>query len=192
MHMEANYILKIHSQKIIEIDRVNLAWAFWYSVNNSFMNKVSGSSGMKYSNDQGSSHSESLNNYKKYFDEKFVRRIEHSFIENDDAIKILRSRNVKDAFHYQDPPYINTYQGHYAGYAEEEYLKLLNFNQEECRGKFLLSSYNSDMLQDYIERNGWNKMEISKRLQASNKRNIGKVEVLVWNYNHNEQKKLEL
>jgi DNA adenine methylase len=120
---------------------------------------------------------------KRDFIKEYARRIENAHIENDDALKILRSRNVSGAFHYIDPPYFNADQGHYKGYSEEEFVLLLDFLQNECKGKFLLSNYWSDVLGAYIDRNKWNFKSITVRLQAPRKSGKAKQEILVWNYN---------
>lgn len=120
--------------------------------------------------------------------EELVRRIEHAHIECDDALKILNSRNVENAFHYIDPPYPNADQGHYRGYGFGEYENLLAF-MEKIKGKFLLSSYNSDLLNQYISKNGWYKKEIIHRIKAPRKSGPVKCEVLVWNYELNGHSK---
>lgn len=129
---------------------------------------------------------------KDNFTQHLVDRIQHAYIENDDAIKILRSRNVKKAFHYLDPPYPNTDQGHYAGYTFDDYKLLMDFLGTECKGKFLLSSYNSKMLDEYIAVHGWHKKEIDLKLSGSKSMNSRKgrenngkekrTQVLVSNY----------
>jgi hypothetical protein len=80
---------------------------------------------------------------------------------------------------------MNADQGHYRGYTQLEYEALLNWCATECKGKFLLSNYNSEILNDFIQANGWNKKEITIRLQAANTKYKlkEKTEVLVWNYN---------
>lgn len=170
-------------------DPVEKAWAAFYTLNMGFANKRS--SGMGYSNHQGTSCPDKWKNKKIRFSMDLQKRIDHAFIENDDALKILRSRNVAKSFHYIDPPYFNADQGHYKGYTETDFVDLLNFLQNECKGKFLLSNYNSPVLGEYIQRNGWHKKEIRIRLQAPKIRNRDKVEVLVWNYKLS-QTKLEL
>lgn len=167
---------------------LNLAWAFWICSNFSYSNKIGG--GIKYSNDQDTVVPMALRNKKKRFTEKLTKRIESAYIENEDALKILKSRNVKETFHYLDPPYPNADQGHYSGYTFDDLKLLLDFLQNECKGKFLLSNYNSDMLDAYIKRNGWYKKEITHKLKAPRKSGKVKTEVLVWNYNLENQQKL--
>jgi DNA adenine methylase len=110
-----------------------------------------------------------------------VSRIEHVQIENRDAIQVLQSRNARGFFHYIDPPYPNADQGHYKGYTFEDLDKLLAWC-EKCKGKFLLSNYNSKMLTEYIKRNGWNKEEFTFNNKGMRKNDLSRTEVLVWNY----------
>lgn len=177
IHQEALAIVK---GKVPAGD-VMRAWAFWFACNFSFGNKLGG--GIKYSNQQRCCVPETLASKKREFTDLLAARLEHAYIENDDAIKILCSRNVKKAFHYEDPPYMNADQGHYGGYTTEMFRELLEWNATECKGKFLLSNYPSDILTEYIQKYKWK----SKTVKHSSKHTKGgghkpKPEVLVWNY----------
>lgn len=178
---QAGAILKMNG----EASPVDKAWAFWMRTTFAFSNKIGG--GMKYSNDMSTSVPDTLVNKKNEFNKYIQKRIEHTYIENDDALKILRSRNVKKAFHYLDPPYFNADMGHYAGYTEENLEELLIFLSKECKGKFLLSNYASPLLDKYIKRNKWNEKRITTRLQAPKIKTRDKTETLVWNYNNTHQ-----
>ena len=135
---------------------------------------------------------ETLKKRKENFTELLVQRIESAYIENDDAVKILRSRNTVQAFHYVDPPYPNSDQGHYAGYTFDDYRLLLEFLANECKGKFLLSSYKSEMLDQFIIQYGWHKKEINLKLSGGMQTNARagrasrgithRTELLVSNY----------
>ena len=57
--------------------------------------------------------------------------------------------------------YYNANMGHYSDYCIEDYLKLLNL-LEVLKGKFVLSSYDSEYLQDYAKRNKWNITRLKK------------------------------
>ena len=124
---------------------------------------------------------------KSEFTDMLVNRIEGATIENRDALIILKSRNVPKAFHYIDSPYPNTDQGHYKGYTWEDYENLLK-SCETITGKFLISGYNSEMLDAYVTKNNWIKKEIDLPLTANNrgdkKNNKRKIEVLVRNYDN--------
>lgn len=179
IHKEALSIIKRfrNSKKL----NVKAAWAFWVCTNFAYSNKLGG--GYKYSNDMSVSVPETLAKRKSQFNEQLVKRIELTYIENDDAIKILRSRNVAKAFHYIDPPYFNADQGHYAGYTEEDFINLLDFLSKECVGRFLLSNYRSETLDKYVKENNWKYKEVTVRIKAPSKEVRDKTEVLVWNYN---------
>lgn len=72
--------------------------------------------------------------------------------------------------------------GHYDGYSEndfEELLKLLS----AIKGKFLLSSYPSKLLDIYIKENKWHTQQIEQRLTAAGaNKNLTKIEVITTNY----------
>lgn len=175
-----------HALKVIQnktpSDKTLLAWAFWYTCNFSYLNKIGG--GIKYSNHQSITPPQALKRKKELFTELLVYRIENAHIENRDALWILNSRNVVKAFHYEDPPYIGADMGHYKGYTMEEYINLLDWNSNKCKGKFILSNYRSEILTKYIHENNWNFKEIKIRLKNPRKSGPEKVEVLVWNFNH--------
>lgn len=180
----------IPSQNLTRAARVKLAWAFWVCTNFAYSNKIGG--GYKYSNHMSVAVPDTLAKRKTEFTEKLVERIQGAYIENDDALKILASRNVENAFHYIDPPYPNADQGHYPGYKWDRYEKLLQWCATDCKGKFLLSSYNSVMLDGYTKIYEWHKKEINHKLSGSKAMNarsgreskgkIQKTEVLISNY----------
>jgi DNA adenine methylase len=179
LHRKSLQILKCTQKN--RYNRIEKAWAFWYCSNFSFSCKIGG--GIKYSNDQDTTPPRHLTHKKKNFTREIVERIENAHIENEDALKILRSRNIHEAFHYLDPPYWNADQGHYKGYTIENFKELLDFLSLECKGKFILSNYKSEILDEYIIKNNWNVKSITTRLQAPRKSGKSKTELLVWNYN---------
>lgn len=188
MHTEAKQILKG------QIDcrcQVKKAWAFWYATNFSFCNKIGG--GYKYSNDMHTSIPLTLKIKKKEFTDLLVYRIESAYIENADAIKVLRSRNVAGAFHYVDPPYMNADQGHYKGYTEQDFTDLLDFLATECKGAWLLSNYPSAPLNEYAEKYGWNVKQIDHSSKhGPMQKHRKKLETLVWNYTAPAQRQMNL
>jgi len=98
---------------------------------------------------------------------------------------VISSRDSKTAFHYVDPPYIDVNQGHYSGYTRTDYKNLLE-TLSKVKGKFLLSSYPSDLLTEYTAKYGWYKKYVTKPLCASKSENgktrRQKTEVLTANY----------
>lgn len=165
--------------------RVTLAWAFWVCTNFAYSNKIGG--GYKYSNHMSVAVPDTLAKRKADFTDALAARIEHAYIENEDALKVLQSRNVEKAFHYIDPPYPNADQGHYTGYGYDQYENLLQWLATKCKGKFLLSSYNSEMLDGYTKIYDWYKKEITHRITGSKVANpsvnrSSRTEVLISNY----------
>jgi len=124
-------------------------------------------------------------NRKLQFDKRIFERLKLAQVENNDACTVIQSRDTEDAFHYVDPPYIDSNQGHYGGYSEKDYQNLLE-TLSKVKGKFLLSSYPSDILSKYGEANGWHTIRFEKPLTAQKavkgKPRARKVEVLTANY----------
>jgi len=161
-------------------NKLQQAWAFYIATNMGFA-----CSAKSWGYDKYSKRVKSFQNKKLRFDPSIAKRLEHTQIENNDALKVITSRDVDDAFHYVDPPYVNSNQGHYEGYTESDYVKLLN-TLSTIKGKFLLSSYPSETLDEYIQKNGWYSIRFEKPLSAQ-KAKAGqardrKIEVLTSNY----------
>ncbi len=70
--------------------------------------------------------------------------------------------------------------GHYNGYTKEDFKTLLK-TLLNIKGKFLLSSYPSEILNKYTLDNNWHQISIEQNVKVSN---IGKkkIEVLTANY----------
>lgn len=71
--------------------------------------------------------------------------------------------------------------GHYGGYTIQNFEALLQ-TLSEVKGKFLLSSYPSEILSKYTAEFGWHTIEVKQRVAVSSKGKT-KVEVLTANYN---------
>ncbi|WP_299676381.1 DNA adenine methylase [uncultured Dokdonia sp.] len=162
-------------------NKLQQAWAFYIATNMGFACNV-GSWGY----DKYGKRVKAFRNKKIAFDESVYKRLENTQVENNDACKVIASRDAVDAFHYIDPPYINSDQGLYEGYTENDYRNLLDM-LSSIKGKFLLSSYPSNILDEYIQKNGWYTKRFEKPLNASlgksgEARTSKKVEVLTANY----------
>jgi DNA adenine methylase len=179
-----------HAAKIVLgypklFDEVKRAWAIWTLANQSYASKLNGSWG--YDRKENRSVKQ-LQSKRTFFSIDYAERLEQVQIENRDALKIIDTWDSKDAFFYCDPPYINTNQGHYKGYTEEDFEKLLIL-LSKIKGKFLLSSYPSEMLTKYAKQNKWSIKKINMALAlASNpdSKVKRKIEVLTANFNINE------
>lgn len=161
-------------------DKIQQAWAFYIATNMGFSCLI-GSWGY----DKYGKRVKAFQNKKIAFNSNIFKRLANVQIENNDALKVIQSRDAEDAFHYVDPPYIDTHQGHYGGYTKEDYKKLLDV-LSIVKGKFLLSSYPSEILSKYISDNGWHTLVFDKPLSAqkavSGKPRKRKTEVLIANY----------
>jgi DNA adenine methylase len=116
--------------------------------------------------------------------EEYAKRLENTQIECKDAQYVIRSRDSAETFFYCDPPYFNSHLGHYRGYEEIDFEKLL-IQLSEIKGKFLLSSYPSELLAKYVKKHKWyqQKIEMTICLSANPKvKNKVKTEVLTANY----------
>lgn len=79
--------------------------------------------------------------------------------------------------------------GHYGGYTESDFMRLLD-KLSNVEGKFILSSYPSDILADSGSRNNRLTMNIDMTRSAGGGQ---KTEVLTMNYNsRNQYSQLEL
>ncbi len=156
------------------------AWAFYVGTNMGFACTV-GSWGF----DKYGKRTKSFINKKLAFDERITQRLASTTIECSDACAVIERFDSPEAFHYVDPPYINTHLGHYGGYTESNYQQLLE-TLSKIKGKFLLSSFPSELLEQYTKQNGWHTQTYTKSL-AAHKSEGGaskptKVEVLTANY----------
>ena len=156
------------------------AWAFWLLANQSYSAALDG--GWSYGN-KDSKCTTRVTNKRDNFTEEYAIRLQNAQIECCDAIRIINSRDSKDAFFYLDPPYYNANMGHYDGYTIEDFELLLK-TLSKIEGKFLLSSYPSDILTQYIKLNGWSSSKHSGfvRTGARQSKTVKKTEVLTANY----------
>lgn len=153
------------------------AWAFFVLTNVGFSGRI------------GSFGCYTLGTKAHWFEKKkaqirkdLAKRFEGVQIENTDALDILKLRDTKESFHYVDPPYIGSNCGHYRNYTEEDFKDLLK-TLSRLKGKFLLSSYPSEILREYTKRFSWYTKEVSQKVSASNvSKQKDKVEVLTANY----------
>lgn len=152
---------------------------FWVVTNQGFATKIG-----TWGYDRGK-RAHTIANKVEAFKEELSDRLRYAQIENNKATKVILSRDSKETFAYVDPPYIDTDQGHYGGYTEKHFKEDLEA-LASMKGKFLLSSYPSDILTEYINKHGWKTIHIDKMLSASNgataSKRSRKVEVLTANF----------
>ena len=148
--------------------------------------------GWKRDNGTGGSHiGIGMDNHRKRFTSQIYDRLSKVQISCHDAIDVIKERDTPDTFFYLDPPYIGAEQKHYKGYKKEDFKQLLDV-LSGIQGKFILSNFSSDILQEYCEANNWNTKVISLKsmIPALIHKPRRKYEVLVWNFTQ-EQSQLK-
>lgn len=163
-------------------DEIKRAWAVWTSANQSF-GSILGGNTWRCDFKQNTS-ARQLRNKRENFTNEYAKRLEQTQIECRDALDVIRLTDNNDTFFYIDPPYYNSNMGHYKGYTKENFEKLLQV-LSGIKGKFLLSSYPSEILDKYIKKHKWQTKEIDKQLCLSAYKIVKKkrkIEVLTGNY----------
>lgn len=169
-----------------DYEPVRIAWAVWIVFNFSFAATVSG--GWRWSNGQTRSHPAiMMQNKKSIITQSLYNRLKFVQISCHDALKVIQERDTPDTFFYLDPPYPGADQRHYKGYTYKHFEQLLE-TMGSIQGRFILSNYNSDLLQEYVTRYRWNTRAIELNLSVSNLlQSRKKTEWLIWNYDLEEQ-----
>lgn len=174
-----------HDAKVINenphmFDRLDRAWAVWVLSAQSFSSMLDGSWGYDV---KKNTTSKKITGKRDSFTEDLSIRLQNVQIECTDALRIINSRDRDDSFFYLDPPYFNSDCGHYDGYSKDDFEALLRI-VSGIKGKFLMSSYPSDLLSDYTKQNGWHTVKIEQTVSVANRNGKPKkkIEVLTANY----------
>lgn len=177
--LDSRDVLK-ESQKILKhpnnANNILRAWAFWFCANFSFGGKLNGGWGYDKTGPCR------LKSKIDIFNSFVYKKLQNIFIENKDALDLFAYWDDVDTFWYCDPPYIDTHQGHYAGYLDTDYEKLLD-TLSRITGKFILSSYHNDLLDNAINQHGWFYIDIDVKchVKPTDSRE-DRTEVLVRNF----------
>ncbi len=156
---------------------VKRAWAVWVLASQGFGGMISESWGRDKTQNKTV---KMLHNKRQNFSEEYAIRMQEVSLESRDAVKLITGTDSKDAFFYCDSPYYNADMGHYDGYTIEDFEMLLNA-LSKIEGKFLLSSYPSELLKSYTIKNNWYSFGVEQAVPISNK-GKRKVEMLTANY----------
>jgi len=158
---------------------VKRAWAIWTLCKLSFASKIDGSFGFDKSK---RTITKKVSNAKDAFTEELCSRLNKLTIEQDNAMKVIKRYDTPDAFHFVDPPYINSSCGHYEGmFNHENLIELLEVLQQ-IKGKFMLTMYPHDDIDIFAERNGWSIKVIERTISSSRHSRKKKQEWIVMNY----------
>jgi len=159
---------------------IKRAWALWVLSSQSFCARLDASWGYDISENRTSKH---ITNKKDAFTLDLAIKLQDVQVECADALYVIRSRDRDNSFFYVDPPYYNSDMGHYDGYSIDDFEALLKL-LSEIKGKFLLSSYPSEILKKYTKAHGWQTWSIEAGVSVNAKAGYQKrkVEVLTANY----------
>lgn len=159
---------------------VKRAWAIWVLANQGYSSRLDSPWGYDRKNNTSAKR---LHYKREDFTRQCAERLEKIEIENTDALRVIETRDSIQSFFYCDPPYFNSNMGHYNVYSEQDFENLLQL-LSRIQGKFLLSSYPSDLLDRYIKKYKWHTKEIEMPLAIAAKYKTGKkkTEVLTANY----------
>jgi DNA adenine methylase len=174
----------------IKSNKSEKAWAVWYLGNLSFNGDFDGS--IKFSKTDNRSYNFIKSSRDNILNPKVIKRLEKTQIDCRDALSVINMIDSTKTFHYIDSPYIGADQGHYEGYTEKDFIKLLNVSSS-LKGKFLISCYPGKIIDEYIQQNGWNckKILLTKSFNNSYGQRSLKIEYLVYNYDEtNKQKEI--
>ncbi len=159
IHAHAAHILNYPDY----FNQAQRAWAVWALCKMSFASMLDGTFGYDFEGGMP----KKLSNAKDEFTEQLSRRLEKVTIENRDALDVISCYDCSDAFHFIDPPYINSDCAHYEGvfneYCMEQLLQLL----EQIKGKFMLTMFPYRPIENYAEKNGWVIHRIERTISAS-------------------------
>lgn len=176
LHYKARFIYN-QPQLFTDIER---AWAIFILAHQSYSSILDStwSCGVK-----NATAEKKFQSKKCAFTKEYAKRLERVQIECRNALEVILTRDTPTSFFYCDPPYFNSDMGHYGGYSEEAFRNLLNI-LSKIEGKFLLSSYPSDILKEYSRKHKWYTKEIETALsvQGAKKNGRRKTEVLTANY----------
>jgi DNA adenine methylase len=171
-----------HPDMFSEVKR---AWAFWILTSQGFAARIGS---WAFAKDNKVENVQARK--RQSFTKDYADRLNTVQIENNDALKVIDRCDEKQTFFYVDPPYINSNQGHYSGYTEADYSKLLE-RLAKVKGKFLLSSYPSLILRKFTKRFKWHTMNLKKHVVVTKLTDKIKTEMLVCNYDPRESGSFE-
>lgn len=174
VHKMARHILK-NTEKYDKFDR---AWALWVQTVMSFGSVVFG--GYAYERHRNGTLKTFVNK-KLQFTPEISERLRGVSIACTDALKVIKKYDAEDAFFYIDPPYFNSDMSFYKGYTKKDFIDLLRL-LKNINGTFLLSSYPSEVLDQFTGRNKWFNHSISKKVAVTYQTNKEKKEMLTANY----------
>jgi DNA adenine methylase len=158
--------------KANQADPLELAWAFYVNINQSFAHSMGKGWGVSKKGQNGATVWVNRTNRLP----EALERIRSVSIGNEDALTFLDRWDSPTALHYCDPPYPNTNQGHYKGYTINDYKNLID-KLDTLKGSFILSNYP----QDIAYPDSWQRVEIATVTSAARSKEGSKDRVeVIW------------
>ncbi|MEG2276662.1 MAG: DNA adenine methylase [Odoribacter sp.] len=176
MHAHAGHILQ-YPQFFTPVQR---AWAVWALCKMSFASMMDSSFGYDF----GGGMPKKLQNGKDDFTEHLCARLQNVTIENRDALSVIKTYDSPEAFHFVDPPYINSDCGHYEGSFNEQNMEDLLKLLETIKGKFMLTMFPFPLIEDYAVKNNWVIHRVERTISASKQSRRKQEEWMVCNYSN--------
>lgn len=173
-HSLATYINANHDL----FSPIQWAWSVWVLSKLSFASKLNGTFGY----DRNGTTAKKIDNAKDNYSELLCNRLARVTIENRDALKVIEAYDSVDAFHFVDPPYVNSNCGHYKDtFTEQDFEKLLKL-LVNIKGKFMLTMFPHELLQEYSSNHNWNINKVERVISASLRNRRKQEEWIVINY----------
>lgn len=175
IHQHATYIYRNPSF----FDHVQRAWAVWCLCKMSFASKMDGSFGYDKAK---RGMSKKVTYAKDAFTQDLCDRLEKVTIERDNAVKVIKRFDQPEAFHFVDPPYVNSDCGHYSGmFTESDLVNLLEL-LSTLQGKFMLTMYPHDQVEAFSNRFNWRIVDLERTISSAKTVRNKKVEWIIMNY----------
>ena len=110
-----------------------------------------------------------------------LAKLRNAQCDNMDAVELIKRINKKsdDAFMFVDPPYYNARMGHYGGYTEEDFVRLLDVLAESPHRWMLTCYHNAN-----YEGRGWEVRYVESYNRTGNRQ---KTEAIITNYKQIQQ-----
>lgn len=169
-HFKAGQIIK---GRVVATD-LEKAWAVYVSINQGFSKKIDSGWGYQSNSDiVAQNWHNKRTNFNQYKD-----RLKQVQIDCQDALKVIKLYDSETTLFYCDPPYYNSDCGHYKGYTESDYSKLIDLLLT-IKGKFILSSYPNRVINalEWIHRD-----DIPMHRAVNAAKGATKIETIITNY----------
>lgn len=162
---------------------VQRAWAVWALCKMSFASMLDGTFGYDFNGMMP----KKLHNAKDEFTQRLCSRLEKVTLENRNALEVIACYDMPEAFHFVDPPYVNSDCGHYEDTFNERNMAELLHLLEGVKGRFMLTMFPLEMIEEHAKKNGWIIHRVERTISASKVSRRRQEEWIVCNYEKKEQ-----